>query len=363
MMKKIAQLFLTSAILCGGAALTVAQDAPPPHMPPGGFGGGRQMQMQMPSFAELDKNKDQKLSKSEMPEMMANFFDRLDENKDGFVDETEWNNAMNRFRGGAGGGPRFGEALMKFLDANADQSVSVEEFANLESLFDNLDQDKSGDLSLEELNRFFQAVNQHNNPQAQHGNPPGGGQRFQPMQFADLDKNKDGKLARNEFPEPMAQAFDRFDENKDGFVDEAEWKKFMQRPRLGEALAKFLDTDHDAKISRAEFAQIKSLFARLDKDKNGALVSEELNQFNQAATEVANEVANQATGGVDVNQLFANLDKNKDGKITPDELTSEKSFHALDLNKDGEITKEEATAALKKQAELKAKMQSKSPQQ
>ena len=74
-------------------------------------------------------------------------------------------------------------------------------------------------------------------------------------------------------------------------------------------------------------------------------------------------MANKSTGGIDVNQLFANLDKNKDGKLTPDELTSEKLFKALDLNKDGEITKEEAAEGLKKQAELKAKSQPKSPQQ
>jgi Ca2+-binding EF-hand superfamily protein len=363
-MKKIVQMFLTVTLLCGCAAMAAAQDAPPPPSP-GGFGGGRQMQMQMPQFADLDKDKDKKLSKKEFTSTMPEqAFDFIDANKDGFVDETEWNNAMNRFRGGQGGGMRLGESLVKLLDSNTDSNVSSEEFANIESLFDNLDQDKSGDLTSDEMNRMMFAVMQRNNPQMQ--TPQGGGGRqmqMQPPQFADWDKNKDGKIVRSEMPEQMAQNFDRIDDNKDGAVDEAEFKKVMNRPRPGELMAKFMDTNADGKVSRPEFAQIKGLFAKLDKDKNGSLVADELNQFNQAASEAATEVANKSTGGVAVDQLFANLDKNKDGKITADELTSERTFKTLDLNKDGEVTKEEATEALKKQAEIKAKSQAKSPQQ
>lgn len=360
-MKKFFAGIITSAVIFGCAASAAAQDGAPPPPGPGGFGGGRQ-QFQMPTFADLDKNKDKKLSKSEFPgQFPPQAFDFMDENKDGFLDETEWNNAMSRSN--RGGGMRFGEVLLKFLDTNTDSSVSSEEFAHLETLFDNLDQDKSSDLSTDELNRFNQAVFQRNSgQQAPQGNPQGGGRRQMqgPPAFADFDKNKDGKIARTEMPEQMAQRFDNFDENKDGFVDEAEWKKVMNRPRIGELMAKFMDNNSDGKITRPEFAQIKVLFAHLDKDKSGALVTDELNQLNQAATAAASEVANKATGGIDVSQLFANLDKNKDGKLTADEVTSAKTFTALDLNKDGEVSKEEATEALKKQAERR---QPKSPQQ
>ncbi len=365
-MKKIFEFVITSLFVFGCVGIVSAQDSPPP-MPQGGppGGGGRSMQMQMPAFSDFDKNKDKKLSKDEVPPQMAQFFDRLDENKDGFIDETEWN-AMTRFRGGQGGmggGLRFGESLLKLLDANTDSSVSSEEFAQIESLFDNLDQDKSSELSMEELNRFNQVLFQRNNPQQ---NPQGGGNQQRPQgptPFADLDKNKDGKLARAEMPEMMAQRFDGMDENKDSFVDEAEYKKATQRPRLGDTLAKFMDANADAKVSRPEFAQIKVLFAHLDKDKSGALVTDELNQFTQAANAAASEVANKATGGVDVSQLFANLDKNKDGKLTPDEVTSERTFKSLDLNKDATVTKEEATESLKKQAERRQQSQQKPPQQ
>jgi Ca2+-binding EF-hand superfamily protein len=137
----------------------------------------------------------------------------------------------------------------------------------------------------------------------------------------------------------------------------------MNRPRLGDNLLKFLDTNNDNKLTRPEFSPITTLFAYLDKDKNGSLNADELNQFNQAVTEAASEAANKATGGVDVDLLFSKLDKNKDGKLTPDEMPSESSFKTLDLNKDGVVTKEEAIEVLKKQAERRAKNQPKSPQQ
>ncbi len=40
-----------------------------------------------------------------------------------------------------------------------------------------------------------------------------------------LDRDGDGKVSREEAPEPMRPFFDRLDENKDGFIDAAEVAK------------------------------------------------------------------------------------------------------------------------------------------
>jgi hypothetical protein len=50
----------------------------------------------MPSFSELDKDKDGKISKEEMPEQGRQFFGMMDANGDGFVDQAEQKAAAER---------------------------------------------------------------------------------------------------------------------------------------------------------------------------------------------------------------------------------------------------------------------------
>src|SRR5215216_3741297 len=126
-MKRFFGLVFSLAVMAGGAASASAQDTPPVGGATGYQpGGGMRMQFQMPSFADLDKNKDKKLSRDEMPaQFPPQVFDRLDENKDGFVDEEEWGRMRSRFGGGEGmRGPALGERFVKFMDANHDGKIS-----------------------------------------------------------------------------------------------------------------------------------------------------------------------------------------------------------------------------------------------
>ena len=173
--------------------------------------------------------------------------------------------------------------------------------------------------------------------------------------FAEMDKNKDKKLSKDEMAQMPPQMFDRMDENKDGFIDEDEFNRRGRMgggggggPRLSETLAKFLDANQDSTVTREEFGRISQVFDALDTDHNGELSPEELNRFTNAVA----ELQNQSTGGVDVQNLFAAYDKNKDGKITADEMsTHEREFKRLDLNKDGSVTREEAAQAIKQLAD------------
>ncbi|HKP85076.1 MAG TPA: EF-hand domain-containing protein [Blastocatellia bacterium] len=217
-MKRLFGLIFSLIVMAGGARFASAQDMPPQGPPPGG-GGGMRMQFQMPSFAEMDKNKDKKLSRDEMPaQFPAQAFDRVDTNKDGFVDEEEWNAMRSRF-GGPGGGGRFGESLTKYLDANHDGKVSRDEFAKMISLFDTLDQDHNGDLSQEELNGFFRAVNEAQT-QATGGVDAG-------SLFTKYDKNKDGKITPDEMTEE--RTFKALDLNKDASVTREEAEQALKQ--------------------------------------------------------------------------------------------------------------------------------------
>jgi Ca2+-binding EF-hand superfamily protein len=209
-MKKCFGLVVFIAIAAAGAW---AQDAPPP-MPPGGQQGGG-MRMQLPSFADLDKNKDKKISRDEASQIPPQMFDRIDTNHDGFIDEEEWNAMRNRFGGGGGGmggGPRTGESLTKLLDANADGKVSRDEFAKILSLFDILDKDHNGELSPDELNGFFRAVNEAQTQAT-------GGVEVNNL-FEKYDKNKDGKITAEEIGND--KIFKSLDLNKDGVITREE---------------------------------------------------------------------------------------------------------------------------------------------
>lgn len=57
----------------------------------------------------------------------------------------------------------------------------------------------------------------------------GGGRR--PMSFKDLDKNGDGKVTTDDFPEERRQFFGMMDTNGDGTLDQAEHKAFMEKAK------------------------------------------------------------------------------------------------------------------------------------
>jgi len=60
--------------------------------------------------------------------------------------------------------------------------------------------------------------------------PDAGSQRLKDR-LAQLDKNKDGKLSRDEIPKLLQDAFDRFDSNHDGFLDPQEMRLLANRTR------------------------------------------------------------------------------------------------------------------------------------
>lgn len=128
-------------------------------------------------------------------------------------------------QGGFGGGFGGFSPLLRALDTDKDGELSADEIKNASAALKALDKDGDGKLSAEELRPAFGGPGGGG-----FGRPGGGGGFGDPKAFAErlrgFDKNKDGKLTKDELPEFMQERFfERADTNKDGVIDDKELQK------------------------------------------------------------------------------------------------------------------------------------------
>lgn len=93
--------------------------------------------------------------------------------------------------------------VLAALDANGDNKISAEEIKAAAKALLALDKNKDGALTSADIPR------------------PTRMQRI----FSRWDKDKDGKIAREELPEQLQDRFDTMDANGDGYIDAAEQEK------------------------------------------------------------------------------------------------------------------------------------------
>jgi len=280
----IIKTILSTLTITALLAATAIVSAQPPERPQ-----GQQAQRPQGGPAEFierikgfDQNNDGKITKDEMPERMQAMIERLDTNKDGAIDNKELDAMKDRI---AQGGQQQGQQQ------------------------------------------------QGQRPQGQQGQRP----QFNPADIIkrvkESDKNKDGKITKDEFPVQMQRMFPRIDTNQDGVIDREELavmeKRMAERggqrpqgqpgqrpdaqpgqrpqgqpgqrpdaqpgqrpqgqpgqrpdaqPGQGRGLPPLpvlqaLDTNQDGEISSDEIANAVKALKSLDKDRNGKLTMEEL---------------------------------------------------------------------------------------
>jgi collagen type III alpha len=140
--------------------------------------------------------------------------------------------------GGPGGGRGFAPPFMAALDTDGDGEISAEEISKASEALKTLDKNGDGKLNREELlgNRGGRGPGGPGMG-GRDGGPggPGGGPSMS-ERMLQMDKDGDGKISKDEAPERMKENFDRWDTNKDGFIDKEEIQKMMSsfgggRPR------------------------------------------------------------------------------------------------------------------------------------
>ena len=187
------------------------------------------------------------------------------------------------------------------------------------------------------------------------------------------DKNKDGKVTKQELPPLFRNGFERADRNNSKALELREVQGIFAslRRRFAKDLPKnnkpsanaqqraaqmlrFLDKNKDGKLAKSETRnRLQQNFARLDTNKDGFLDRAEL-----ARSQYVNEQPKNNNSNANVQQRVAQmlrfLDKNKDGKLAKNETRNgmQQNFARLDTNKDGFLDREELARIVARAAQF-----------
>ncbi|TGZ65107.1 hypothetical protein CRM22_006020 [Opisthorchis felineus] len=142
---------------------------------------------------EIEETRDQDSEKDKRTKILLQLFEKLDVNHDGKISQEEWDKGVKSMQIDE----EYGSKLRKYLDVSCDGVITKQEFMvglgmvedpiDWRKVFEALDKDKSGDISLEELKAVFDDLGI---PILSSGIVEWIGQ---------YDTNKDGKLDYNEF--------------------------------------------------------------------------------------------------------------------------------------------------------------------
>lgn len=184
------------------------------------------------------------------------------------------------------GAPPWQPVLFEMVDEDRNGMISREEVVALHA---KADADGDGAVNQKELLDFLGAVPARPTSPFGKGRSGGRGQGRPASEtlFSQFDRNKDGKLTREETPVPVWQRLQAADKDKDGAVSKVEFAvtenvpaNDAERPdtvhELADTFFKKIDRDKDAKVTKDEVPpQIWNRLLAADGDKDGIVTEAE----------------------------------------------------------------------------------------
>ncbi len=162
----------------------------------------------------------------------------------------------------------------------------------------------------------------------------------------EMDANGDGDLSRDEWKGPE-ELFARIDRDADGKVTREELDEIAHRMggwrgKAGDTLLRRADKDQDGRISREEWPLPPEQFDRFDANADGFVSADEM--MPQGPRRGRKEERTGSEGA----DFLAKHDADKDGKVSREEFPNERRFAEMDANADGILDATEIAESMEK---------------
>jgi Ca2+-binding EF-hand superfamily protein len=248
--------------------------------------------------------------------------------------------------------------IFRIWDTNGDGVLTADEIPDA-AIFAKVDGDKNGKITREEVARFLggaPAPEKKPKPKKKAEERKSEGTMVKPPRtlnehvedfFRRFDRNKDGKVQREEF-QAGEEVFKKYDRSRDGSLSRREVRRYLneqleearRRPRADNFFDLF-DLDRDGTVTRREYDGPAAFFREYDHNRDGKVTTEELNMGPMAGRMMRGDREFMGDGPTTLPKrgLLERYDKDGDGRVTLEELGGAESvLHRLDRNGDGVLS-------------------------